>query len=124
MAKRQRELYSGLDKQILALYAQGNSIEDTKRLLQTMFGVDIAAGKILAITDQILPVIQEWRNRALEAFYTVVYMDAIYFKVRHEGKYSSRAFYTVYSIDVDRNRDLLGMYISDHEGADHWGMVL
>jgi transposase-like protein len=124
VAKRQRELSSGLDKQILALYAQGNSIEDTKRLLQTMFGVDIAAGKISAITDQILPVIQEWRNRALEAFYTVVYMDAIYFKVRHEGKYSSRAFYTVYSIDVDGNRDLLGMYMSDHEGANHWGMVL
>jgi transposase-like protein len=124
VAKRQRELSSGLDKQILALYAQGNSIEDTKRLLQTMFGVDIAAGKISAITDQILPVIQEWRNRQLKAFYTVIYMDAIHFKVRHEGKYSSRAFYTVYSLDVDGNRDLLGMYMSDNEGANQWGMIL
>ncbi len=124
VAKRQRELSSGLDKQIIALYAQGNSIEDTKRLLGTMFGVEISAGKISEITDQVLPVIQEWRTRRLKAFYTVVYMDAIHFKVRHEGKYSSRAFYTVYSIDADGQRDLLGMYMSENEGANHWGMVL
>lgn len=122
--KRERELSSGLDTQILALYAQGNSVEDIKRLLQTMFGVDISAGKISAITDQVLPVIQEWRNRRLLEFYTVVYMDAIHFKVRHEGKYSSRAFYTVYSVDVHGNRDLLGMYMSDNEGANQWGLVL
>ncbi|MDN3637188.1 IS256 family transposase, partial [Neolewinella lacunae] len=122
--KRERELSSGLDTQILALYAQGNSVEDIKRLLQTMFGVDISAGKISAITDQVLPVIQEWRNRRLLEFYAVIYMDAIHFKVRHEGKYSSRAFYTVYSVDGHGNRDLLGMYMSENEGANQWGLVL
>jgi len=122
--KRHRELSSGLDKQVIALYAQGNSIEDIKRLLIEMFGVEISAGKISEITDQVLPIIQAWRNRRLKAFYSVVYMDAIHFKVRHEGKYSSRAFYTVYSIDADGNRDLLGMYMSDNEGANQWGMVL
>jgi transposase-like protein len=122
--KRQRELSSGLDKQILALYAQGNSIEDVRRLLAQMFSIDISAGKISTITDQILPVLQEWRTRRLQSFYGVVYMDAIYFKVRHEGKYSMRAFYTVYSIDVEGKRDLLGMYIAESEGSNRWGMVL
>ncbi|TXF80700.1 IS256 family transposase, partial [Neolewinella aurantiaca] len=122
--KRQRELSSGLDKQILALYAQGNSIEDVRRLLAQMFSVDISAGKISTITDQILPVLQEWRTRRLQAFYSIIYMDAIHFKVRHEGKYSVRAFYTVYSIDVDGKRDLLGMYVAESEGANRWGMVL
>lgn len=121
--KRQRALSSGLDKQIMALYAQGNSVEDVRRLLTEMFGVELSAGKISEITDQILPVIQAWRTRRLTPFYTVIYMDAIHFKVRHEGKYSSRAFYTVYSIDVDGNRDLLGMYMSENEGANQWGMV-
>lgn len=122
--KRQRTLSSGLDEQILALYAQGNSVEDVRRLLTQMFGVELSAGKISEITDQVLPIIQEWRTRRLLEFYSVVYMDAIHFKVRHEGKYSSRAFYTVYSIDVDGQRDLLGMYMSDNEGANQWGMVL
>jgi len=122
--KRQRELTSGLDKQILALYAQGNSIEDVRRLLSQMFSVDISAGKISAITDQVLPVLQEWRTRRLKAFYSVIYMDAIHFKVRHEGKYSVRAFYTVYSIDGGGKRDLLGMYVAESEGANRWGMVL
>lgn len=124
VAKRQRTLSSGLDKQILALYAQGNSVEDVKRLLTQMFGVELSAGKISEITDQVLPVIQAWRTRRLNTFYTVIYMDAIHFKVRHEGKYSGRAFYTVYSIDVDGNRDILGMYMSENEGANQWGMVL
>jgi transposase-like protein len=77
--KRQRELTSGLDKQIMALYAQGNSIEDVRRLLAQMFSVDISAGKISAITDQVPPVLQQWRTRQLEAFCSVIYMDAIHF---------------------------------------------
>lgn len=122
--KRQTQLSSGLDKQILALYAQGNSVEDVRRLLSEMFGVEISAGKISMITDKVLPEITAWKNRPLEAFYPIVYLDAIHFKVRHEGKYSSRAFYTVYSVDWQGQRDLLGMYVNGQEGAHKWGLVL
>jgi putative transposase len=72
----------------------------------------------------VLPAIQEWRNRRLQSFYPVVYMDAIYFKVRYEGSYEDRAFYTVYSIDWEGKRDLLGMYIQGYEGASRWATVL
>ena len=124
VGKRERELSSGVDEQILALYAQGNSIEDVRRLLSRLYGLSVSAGKISAITDQVLPEIQEWRTRPLKAFYTILYLDAIHFKVRHDGKYSSRAFYTCYGIDADGKRDLLGIYINASEGANRWGMIL
>lgn len=122
--KRQRELSSGLDSQIIALYAQGNSVEDVKRLLQKMYGVEISSGKISQITDKVLPEIQEWRERPLERFYPIVYLDAIHFKVRHDGVYSTRAFYTAYSVDWTGRRDLLGLYVNGSEGARKWGIVL
>lgn len=124
ISKRQRQLSSGLDKQILALYAQGNSIEDVRRLLSEMYSVDISAGKISQITDQVLPELERWRTRQLESFYPIVYMDAVHFKVRHEGKYETQAFYTVYSVNWYGQRDLLGLYVSQSEGAHRWGIIL
>ena len=124
IGKRQRELSSGLDQQILALYAQGNSVEDIRRLLADMYGVEISSGKISQITDKVLPEIQSWQTRRLKAFYAIVYLDAIHFKVRYEGRYETRAFYTVYAVDWDGQRDLLGMHIQAQEGAGRWGLVL
>jgi len=124
IGKRQRELASGLDEQIIALYAQGNSIEDVRRLLVKMFGVEISAGKISQITDKVLPEIEEWRTRELKSFYPIIYLDAIHFKVRNEGKYETNAFYTVYSVDWNGDRDLLGLYVQGSEGASKWGLIL
>ena len=124
IGKRQRELSSGLDEQIIALYAQGNSIEDVRRLLTQLYGVEMSAGKISQITDKILPLIQEWRERQLSSFYSVVYLDAIHFKVRYEGRYETREFYTVYAVDWEGKRDLLGLYVQGSEGARSWGLVL
>ena len=69
IAKRKRELSSGLCKQILGLYAQGNSIEDVRRLLIKMYGVEISSGKITPFTDKVLPEIKEWRNRELTCWH-------------------------------------------------------
>ena len=124
VAKRQRQLGSGLDEQVLALYAQGNSIEDVRRLLEQLYGLELSAGKISDITDRVLPAIQDWQQRRLQAFYPIVYLDAIHFKVRHEGRYEQRAFYTVYAVDFEGQRDLLGMYVQGREGAHLWGLVL
>jgi putative transposase len=124
IGKREKELHSGLDEQIIALYAQGNSVEDVRRLIQKIYGIEISAGKISQITDNVLPEIEAWKTRSLQSFYPIVYLDAIHFKVRHEGVYSTRAFYTVYSVDWAGNRDLLGLYINQSEGAHNWGVVL
>ena len=124
VGKGQRELSSGVDEQIIALYAQGNSVEDVRRLLSKLYGISISAGKISAITDKVLPELQAWRDRRLRALYAIIYLDAVHFKVRYEGRYSNRAFYTVYGIDAEGHRDLLGLYINESEGASRWGMVL
>jgi transposase-like protein len=124
IGKRERTLSSGLDDQIIALYAQGNSIEDVRRLLVKMFGVEISAGKISHITDKVLPEIESWKTRGLERFYPIVYLDAIHFKVREENKYVTKAFYTVYSINWEGQRDLLGLYVQGNEGASKWGLIL
>jgi len=124
ISKRQRELTSGLDEQILALYAQGNSIEDVRRLLIKMIGIEISAGKISLITDKVLPEIEAWKTRELESFYPIIYLDAIHFKVRNEGKYETNAFYTVYSVDWHGQRDLLGLYVQGSEGSSKWGLIL
>jgi len=124
ISKRQRELTSGLDEQIIALYAQGNSIEDVRRLLIKMIGVEVSAGKISQITDKVLPEIEAWKTRGLESFYPIIYLDAIHFKVRNEGKYKTNAFYTVYSVNWHGQRDLLGLYVQESEGASKWGLIL
>ena len=124
VSKRQRTLTSGIDEQILALYAQGNSIEDVRRLLNKMLGVELSAGKISQITDKVWPEIEAWKKRPLENFYPIVYLDAIHFKVRQDGKYRTNAFYTVYSVDWNGNRDLLGLYVQESEGASRWGLIL
>jgi transposase-like protein len=122
--KRERTLSSGLDEQIIALYAQGNSVEDVRRLLVKMYGVEISAGRISQITDKVLPEIESWKTRELKSFYPIIYLDAIHFKVRNEGKYESNAFYTVYSVDWHGQRDLLGLYVQGSEGASKWGLIL
>lgn len=77
IGKRERELSSGMDEQIFALYAQGNSVEDVRRLVEKIYGVSISAGKISAITDQVLPEIERWRNRPLRSFYAIIYLMCI-----------------------------------------------
>lgn len=124
VAKRQRQLNTGLDEQILALYAQGNSVEDIRRLVGKLYGIELSAGKISAITDQVLPQVEAWRRRPLQSMYAVLYLDALVFKVRQEHKYTQRAFYTVYGVDLDGKRDILGFYMQDNEGAKHWAEVL
>ncbi len=80
--------------------------------------------KISLITDKLLPLITEWRNRPLEAVYPIVFLDAMHFKVRAEGKVTSKAFYTVLAFTKEGKKDILGLYLSETEGARFWLGVL
>lgn len=120
----ERELNSGMDEIILSLYARGQSIEDVKFQLKNLYGVDISQGAISAITDKVWPEITEWQQRALKRLYVIVYLDAIHYQVREEGSYISKAVYTCYGVDPDGQRDILGLYLSESEGARQWGLIL
>ena len=81
-------------------------------------------GQLSAITDKILPVVEQWRSRPLEPVYTFVWLDAVYFKVRQDGKVVSKAAYNVLAVDLQGHKDLLGIYIGDAESARFWLSVL
>jgi transposase-like protein len=122
--KRERELTTGLDDIIISLYARGQSVEDVRHQLRQIYGLEISAGVISAVTDRVWSEITEWQQRGLASCYTIVYLDAIHYKVREEGKVISKAIYTVYAVTVDGQRDILGLYLNESEGARHWGLIL
>jgi putative transposase len=118
--KRQTVLNESLDNKVLSLYALGMSYEAITEHLGEMYGLEVSCAKISAITDKLLPLITEWRNRPLETMYPIVFLDAMHFKVREEGKVVSKAFYTVLGVNKEGIKDILGMYFSETEGAHFW----
>jgi transposase-like protein len=118
--KRQTVLNESLDNKVLSLYAAGMSYGAITEHLADMYGLEISAAKISLITDKLMPIITEWRNRPLEAVYPIVFLDAIHFKVREEGKVTSKAFYSILGVNKDGHKDILGMYFSENEGAHFW----
>lgn len=122
--KRTRELGTGLDDIILSLYARGQSVEDVRYQLHQIYGLEVSTGAISAVTDRVWVEIIEWQQRPLASCYTIIYLDAIHYKVREDGKVISKAIYTVYAVAVDGQRDILGLYLNETEGARQWGLIL
>lgn len=122
--KRQTILNESLDNKIVALYSLGMSYQDIVDHLQEMYGVDISTGMISKITDKLLPIITEWRNRPLESIYTLVFLDAMFFKSRDNGKVSTKVIYNILGINQEGHKDILGFYIAESEGAHFWLGVL
>ena len=124
LAKRQKTLGVDLDRQIIALYARGASYSDIRDHLSEMYDLDVSPATISRVTDKILPLIQEWRSRPLERVYPFVWLDAIHYKVRHEGRVVNRAVYCILGLNQDGYKELLGMYIGENEGAKFWLQIL
>ncbi len=122
--KWDRDLGNGVDEIILSLYARGQSVEDVRYQLQHLYGLEISAGVISSVTDRVWPEITQWQQRLLFPCYSVIYLDAVHFKVREAGHIISKAIYTCYGIDAEGQRDILGLYINESEGANQWGMIL
>jgi putative transposase len=122
--KRQTVLNESLDNKILALYALGMSYEAISSHLSEMYGLEVSSAKISLVTDRLLPLITEWRNRPLESVYPIVFLDAMHFKVRVEGKVTTKAFYSVLAITPEGRKDILGLYLSENEGSRFWLGVL
>lgn len=122
--KWERELSTGMDEVILSLYARGQSVEDVRHQLRQLYGVEVSSGTISAVTEKVWTEILEWQQRPLAACYPIVYLDAIHYKVREDGRVISKAVYSVYGIDAEGQRDVLGLYLSEAEGARQWGLIL
>lgn len=122
--KRQTALNATLDNKILSLYSAGMSYSDVRSHLAEIYGVDISEATISAITDKLLPIITEWRNRPLDAVYPIIFLDAIFFKMRDEGRVVAKALYSILGVDQSGRKDILGFYLADTEGANFWLGVL
>lgn len=124
VAKRQGTLGIGLERQIIGLYARGSSYSDIQAHLCEMYDLEVSTATISRVTDKILPLLEEWRSRPLEAVYPIVWLDAIHYKVRQDGRVVSKAVYGVLGVNQEGHKELLGLYIGESEGARFWLQVL
>jgi putative transposase len=122
--KRETILADNLEKKIIGMYGIGMSLRDISSHIKEMYDTDISAGTLSAITDRVIPQVKEWQSRPLEEIYCIVWMDAIHYKVKDGGKVESRAVYNILGITTEGKKDLIGMYVSESEGANFWLSVL
>lgn len=122
--KHQTTMSDELAQKILALYGLGMSYKDISAHLKEMYGVEISTGALTAITDKIIETVKRWQARALESIYPVVWLDAIHYKIHENGKVVSKAVYTILGVNIEGKKDILGLYISENEGANFWLQVL
>lgn len=110
-----------LEEKIIGLYAKGMSTRDIQQTLEELYGVDVSASTISAITEKVWTLVEAWQNRPLETVYAIIYLDAIYLKIRREGRVVNTAVYNVLGVSLDGQKDILGHWIGDGaEGANFW----
>lgn len=117
--KGQRRL-EGLERQIIALYARGLTTRQIQNHLQELYQVEVSATLISNVTAEVTAEVQAWQNRPLDALYPIVYFDALFVKSRQGGHSAPRAVYLALAITLEGNKELLGMWIADQEGASFW----
>lgn len=122
--KNQTQLTPEIDRKILSLFSHGMSSRDMQYHIHDLYGVEVSTGTISAITDQLLPELKAWQNRPLESVYPIVWLDAIHYKVKEDGRYIGKAIYTLLGLTLEGKKEILGIYLSDNEGANYWLTIL
>ena len=115
-----------IEEKVLALYGKGMSTRDVQDLLAELYGIDVSATTISTITDQVWPQVEAWQNRPLTAIYPILYLDAMFIKMRRKHRVENVAVYTVLGVDLKGQKEILGHWIGDSqgEGANFWLSVV
>lgn len=121
--KNQRDI-SGIEDQVLGMYAKGMSTRDITDHLYNIYGIEASPTLISGLTDKILPMVQEWQNRPLESVYPIVFMDAIHYKVRQDNRVVNKAAYAVIGVNMSGIKDVLGIWVGENETSKYWLKVL
>lgn len=124
VVRKNQKNITGIEEQILALYAKGVSTREIQDHLVNLYGIEVSPTLISNVTNKILPMIKEWQNRPLQSVYAIVFLDAIHYKVRYEGLIQNKAAYMVIGVDLDGNKDVLGIWIGESESSKFWLSVL
>ena len=120
IVKKKQSRIAGLDQKIVSLYAKGMSLSDIKLQLQELYDADVSESLISKITDSVAEEVKAWQSRALETLYPIVFFDCLVVKVRHEKRIVNKAVYVALGIDLSGRKDILGLWISENEGAKFW----
>jgi len=123
VAKRQTR-FDGFDDKIIAMYARGLSVEDIQQQLQELYGVDVSSSLISNVTATIIDDVKAWQSRPLDALYPIVYLDCIVVKIREDKRIINKAVYLALGVNLEGQKELLGMWVSQNEGAKFWLSVL
>jgi len=118
--KRETIMASSLEDKIIGLYGLGTSLRDISAHIKETYDTDISATTLSSITDKVIPLVKEWQQRSLESLYCIVWLDAMYYKVKEDGRTQTRCVYNILGINKDGRKDVLGMYVSQSEGANFW----
>ena len=120
IVKKKQTRIEGLDDKIISLYAKGMSLSDIKIQMQELYGAEISESLISRITDDVIDAVKLWQNRALESVYPIVFFDCLVVKVRQDKRIINKSVYVALGIDLSGRKDVLGLWISDNEGAKFW----
>ena len=124
LKKNQTSISQDIEEKILSMYAKGMSTGDIEAHIRDIYGLEVSDTTVSRITDKILPVAREWQQRPLESIYAVVFLDAIHYHVRSEGQVVKKAVYIAIGINLDGRKDVLGMWVGEHESAKYWATIL
>jgi transposase-like protein len=120
IVKKKQTRIEGLDDKIISLYAKGMSVSDIKIQMQELYGAEISESLISRITDDVIDEVKLWQSRALESVYPIVFFDCLVVKVRQDKRIINKSVYVALGIDLSGRKDVLGLWISDNEGAKFW----
>ena len=124
VSKRQVVVGDDLCEKILSMYGKGMSYNDIKKYLSEIYGLSFSPAQMTEITDQIIPELEEWQSRPLDQIYAIVWFDAIHYKVKENSRVTTKALYNVFAVNMEGQRELLGIYVSESESASFWLSVM
>jgi putative transposase len=124
LVKKGQTRLEGFDEKILTMYARGMTTRDIQAQLQELYGVEVSPALISNVTEAVMEEVRQWQTRPLEAVYPIVYLDCLVVKVKENQRVSNKAIYLALGVTLSGNKELLGMWLSQNEGAKFWLAVL
>ena len=124
LIKKRQTRITGMDEQILYLYAKGMTTRDIVDTFEEMYGAEVSATLVSQVTNSVMEKVVEWQNRPLDAVYPIVYLDCIVLKIRQDKRVINKDIYLALGVNLEGQKELLGMWISENEGAKFWLSVL
>ena len=124
MVAKNQTRWTGFDDKILSMYARGMSTREIQGHLQEIYKVEVSPALISQVTEEVMDEVKAWQSRPLDPLYPIVYLDALYVKMRHEGRVENRAVHVAIGVSMEGRKEVLGLWTNANEGAKFWLSVL